>query len=51
MAFDPHNAYLAGTDVVIANFDFHTTERKAYIGSGVIETSSKPDRLLIGGLT
>ena len=51
MAYDPHNSDLAGTDVAIANFDFHTTERKACIGPGVIETSNKPDRLLIGGLT
>ena len=51
VAYDPRNTDLAGTDVAIANFDFHTTERKAYIGSGAIETSSKPDRLLIGGMT
>ena len=51
MAYDLHNSDPAGTDVAIANFDFHTTERKVYIGRGVIETSSKPDRLLIGGLT
>ena len=42
---------LTGTDVAIANFGSHTTERKAYLRSGVIETSSKADRLLIRGLT
>ena len=51
MADAPHKFDLAGTDVAIANFDFHATERKACIGPGVIETSSKPDRLLLGGLT
>ena len=51
VAFDPHNCGLAGNDVAIANFDLHTTERKACIGPGVIETSGKPDGLLVGGLT
>ena len=51
MAYDSHNCDLAGTDAAIANFDFHTTERKVHIGPGAIETSSKPDRLLIGGMT
>jgi hypothetical protein len=51
VACDPHNSGLSGIDVAIANFDLHTTERKAYIGPGVIETSGKPDGLLVGGLT
>ena len=43
MACESHNCDLAGTDVAIANFDVHATERKAYIGPGGIKTSGEPD--------
>ena len=47
VACESHHCDLAGTEVAIANFDLHITERIAYFAPSVIETSGKPDRLLI----
>ena len=47
MAYNPHNSDLAGDELITANFDFFTTDRKAAIWSAVIATSSKLDLLLI----
>jgi len=50
VACDPYNLGLIDPEVAIGNFDLHITERKADIGLGGIETSGKPDGLLISGL-